>query len=135
MSPYLEIIGVILLPTAVGYGLIGLVRLLRWAAQRRNRSRAAAPEPIERLEGTLRRLRTELESLETRSDMPNKNVRVRALRGAYLDALATACQRLEVRPPLNAGASGGLRVDQAEIYRVEAALRQRGLNVREPAAP
>jgi hypothetical protein len=134
VSPYLEIIAVILLPTAVGYGLIGLVRLFRWAAQRRGRSRVAPPEPIERLEGTLRRLRTELESLETRSGMPNKNVRVRALRGAYLDALALACQRLEVRPPLNAGKSGGLRVDQAEIYRVEAALRQRGLNVRQPAA-
>jgi hypothetical protein len=134
VRPYVEIILVILLPTAVGYGLIGLVRLLRWAGARWDRSRVAAPEPIERLEGTLRRLRAELESLETRRDLPNKNARVRALRGAYVDVLAVACQRLEVRPPLDAGPSRGLYTDQAEIYRVEAALRQRGLNVREPAA-
>ena len=50
---------------------------------------------------------------------------MQALRGAYLDALATACQRLEVGPR-----PGGDEAPLAEIYRVEAALRQRGLDVR-----
>ena len=48
-----------------------------------------------------------------------------ALRGAYADALSLACRRLDVSPP-----RGGDRAPQAEIYRVEAALRQRGLDVR-----
>jgi hypothetical protein len=51
---------------------------------------------------------------------------VQALRGAYADALTAACRRLEVSPP-----SGGDRAPQAELYRVEAALRQRGLEVRQ----
>ncbi len=53
----------------------------------------------------------------------------RALRGAYLETLAAACQRLEVSPPPR-----GDQVPQAEIYRVEAALRQRGLDVMRAAA-
>ena len=53
---------------------------------------------------------------------------MRALRGAYIDALTTACERLEVSPP-----PGGDRAPLAEIYRVEAALRERGLDVRETA--
>jgi hypothetical protein len=61
-------------------------------------------------------------------------VRVEALRGAYLDALGAACRRLEVSPPVAEGPPLSPRVRQAEIYRVEAALRQRGLDVREPAA-
>jgi hypothetical protein len=133
VRPYLEYILVILLPTALGYGVIASIRGLRWAAERRRQAHRPPPEPIERLAGTLRRLRTELESLENRTGIPNKNVRVRALRGAYLDALATACRRLEVNPPLAPGPSGNRRADQAEIYRVEAALRQQGLDVREPA--
>jgi hypothetical protein len=128
-----EYILVILLPTALGYGVIASIRGLRWAGERRRRAHPPPPEPMERLAGTLRRLRTELESLETRAGVPNKNVRVRALRGAYLDALGTACQRLEVSPPAAKGPPGSRRADQAEIYRVEAALRQRGLDVREPA--
>ena len=56
-------------------------------------------------------------------------MRLKALRGAYVDALSTACQRLEVSPP-----GGGDRAPLTEIYRVEAALRQRGLDVRETAA-
>jgi hypothetical protein len=71
--------------------------------------------------------------METRSGVPNKHVRVGALRGAYLDALGTACRRLEVSPPAVEGHPASPRVNQAEIYRVEAALRQRGLDVREPA--
>jgi hypothetical protein len=99
VSPYVLFIVAILLPTAVGYAAIFGIRGLRWAGERRPR-RAPAPEPIERLARTLRRLRAELETMETRTGVPNKSV----------------------------------RVNQAEIYRVEAGLRQRGLDVREPAA-
>jgi hypothetical protein len=124
----IELIAVILLPTALGFALLGSVRMVRWAAERR--ARAPALEPIERIGANLRRLRAELEATETRADLPAKNVRVRAVRGAYLDTLATACQRLGVTPPPR-----GERVRQADIYRVEAALRQRGLDVRETTAP
>jgi hypothetical protein len=133
VSPYVLFIVAILLPTAVGYAAIFGIRGLRWAGARRPR-RAPAPEPIERLAQTLRRLRAELEAMETRTGVPNKNVRVNALRGAYLDALRSACQRLEVPPPGTSGTAGRQRANQAEIYRVEAGLRQRGLDVREPAA-
>jgi hypothetical protein len=84
------------------------------------------PQPVERLQADLRRLRAELEDTETRSGLTAKHHRVQALRGAYLDTLAAACQRLDVSPP-----SGGDRAAQAEIYRVEAALRLRGLDVRQ----
>jgi hypothetical protein len=40
--------------------------------------------------------------------------------------LSAACRRLDISPP-----PGGDRAPQAEIYRVEAALRQRGLEVRQ----
>ena len=129
MSPYLALVAVVFLPTAIGYGVIGAFRAARWADNwRQSRIPPPEPEPIERLTGTLRRLRTELEDMETRTGVPNKHLRVEALRGAYLDALGTACRRLEVSPPVSP------RANQAEIYRVEAALRQRGLDVREPAA-
>jgi len=131
VSPYVEFILVIMLPTAVGYGLILSFRGFRWASERWRRSRAPELEPIERLTATLRRLRAELEGMETRTGIPNKNMRVRALRGAYLDALGAACQRLAVAPPRGAAAQ---RFDQADVYRVESELRQRGVDVREPAA-
>ncbi len=86
-------------------------------------------EPIERLGARLCRLRAELDATETRSGVPAKNVRLKALRGAYVDVLSTACERLDVPPP-----PGGDRAPLTEIYRVEAALRQRGLDVREAAA-
>jgi hypothetical protein len=126
----IELIAVVLLPTVAVYALLGSFRLVRWAAERRSLRQAPAVEPMERIGADLRRLRTELEATETRTDLPAKNVRVRALRGAYLDTLTMACQRLEVSPPPR-----GDRVPQAEIYRAEAALRQRGLDVRETASP
>ena len=135
MSPYLALVAVVMLPTAIGYGVIGAFRVARWADNwRQSRMAPPEPEPIERLAGTLRRLRTELEAMETRSGVPNKHVRVEALRGAYLDALGSACRRLEVSPPAIRGHPLSPRASQAEIYRVEAGLRQRGLDVREPAA-
>jgi hypothetical protein len=128
----IELVLVILLPTAVGYAIIGGFRGIGWSSERwhRRRHRLAPPaEPIERLGATLRRLRAELDATETRTGLTAKNMRLKALRGAYVDALSTACQRLEVSPP-----GGGDRAPLTEIYRVEAALRQRGLDVRETAA-
>ena len=114
-----------LMPVA-GYALIGAWRGARWLSE--SRYKAPPAKPIERLEADLRRLRAELEDTETRAGLTAKHHRVLALRGAYTDALTSACQRLEVTPP-----AGGDRAPQAEIYRVEAALRQRGLDVRETA--
>ncbi|HTT53169.1 MAG TPA: hypothetical protein VMH35_17375 [Streptosporangiaceae bacterium] len=132
MSPAIELIGIVLLPTAIGYAILGSIRLARWAARRRPVERVITnpvpTEPIDRLGARLSRLRAELEDLENRSDIPVKGARLRALRGAYLDLLRTACQRLEVSP-----LPPGDHVPQAEIYRAEAGLRQRGLDVRAPA--
>jgi hypothetical protein len=116
------------LPTAVGFALIGAWRAARWLAEARYKARykARPPEPVERLQADLRRLRSELEDTETRSGLTAKHHRVQALRGAYVDALSAACRRLDISPP-----PGGDRAPQAEIYRVEAALRQRGLDVRQ----
>ena len=123
---------VVLLPTAAAYAILGGLRLLGWSAEgryRRRYSRRPPAEPIERLAASLRRLRAELDATETQAGLPAKRARLTALRGAYADALADACTRLEVSPP-----AAGARAPQAEIYRAEAALRQRGLDVREPAA-
>ena len=136
MGLAVEFIAVVLLPTALGFGALGAVRVLRWAGQRR--SYPVVVEPIERLAARLRRLRAQVEDLETRPDVPHKGLRLRALRAAYVDTLVTACERLEVSPPV--GSHGAAprgpadRVLLAEIYRVEAALRQRGLDVRETAS-
>ena len=115
----------VLMPVAV-YALIGAWRGARWL--RESRYKAPPPRPLERLEADLRRLRAELEDTETRVGLTAKHHRVLALRGAYTDALTAACGRLDVTPP-----AGGDRAAQAEIYRVEAELRQRGLDVRETA--
>jgi hypothetical protein len=121
------LIGVLLLPTICGYLILATVRGSRKLAE--SRYRPVPAEPVARLGATLRRLRAELEATEVRSGLTAKNHRLRALRGAYLDALGDACARLEVSPP-----AGGDRATQAEIYRAEAALRERGLDVRETAA-
>jgi hypothetical protein len=115
MSPVIELIGIAALPTAIGYALFNSVRLARWAAGKRPVeryiTRPVPAEPIERLAARLSRLHAELEELENRSDLPVKGIRRRAVRGAYLDLLRIAC----------------------EIYRVEAGLRERGLDVRAAA--
>ena len=127
MNPVFAYVLLFAMPTAVGFALIGAWRGARWLAEARYRARfqALPPEPIERLEADLRRLRAELEDTETRSSLTAKHHRVQAVRGAYLDTLAVACRRLDIGPP-----RGGDRASQAEIYRVEAALRQGGLEVR-----
>ena len=130
MNPVFAYVLLFAMPTAVGFALIGAWRGARLLAEARYRARfqALPPEPIERLEADLRRLRAELEDTETRSGLTAKHHRVQAVRGAYLDALAAACRRLNISPP-----RGGDRASQAEIYRVEAALRQGGLEVRAQA--
>jgi hypothetical protein len=128
VSAVIELIVAIVLPTAAGFALVWGYRALRWTAERRYR--VPAPEPLDQLGADLRRLRAQLEATETRADLPAKELRLRAVRAAYLDALATACRRLDISPP--PGVGGG-RVPQAEIYRVEAALRERGLEVQQTA--
>jgi hypothetical protein len=131
VSPVVAYLLVFALPTAAGFALVGAWRAVRWLGEVRCRARfrALPPEPIERLQADLRRLRAELEETETRSGLAAKHHRVQALRGAYADTLSAACRRLDISPP-----RGGDRAPQAEIYRVEAALRQHGLEVRETAA-
>jgi hypothetical protein len=126
VSPVVEwVIILTLMPTA-GYALIGACRVARWLGEARRV--APPPEPIDQLAADLRRLRADLEDTETRAGLTAKYHRVQALRGAYIDALSAACQRLDVAPP------PGDAAPLAEIYRVEAALRQRGLDVGETAA-
>jgi hypothetical protein len=132
VSPVVDLILVLVLMPVVGYALIGAWRGAQWLAEARRKP--PAPVPVERLAGDLRRLRAELADTETRDGLTAKQHRVRALRAAYLDALATACERLGVELPWVRAAGRGGGVPLAEIYRVEAALRDRGLDVREPAA-
>jgi hypothetical protein len=127
VNPVVALVLVAALPTAAVFALIGAWRAAWWLSQARYKT--PPPEPIERLEADLRRLRSELEDTETRSGLTAKHHRVLALRGAYADALSAACRRLDVELP-----AGGDHAPLVEIYRVEAALRQRGLDVREPAA-
>lgn len=117
----------LLLPTAAGYALVAAIRVSRRVAE--SRRRPSAPEPADRLAASLRRLRAELETTESSPALTAKSHRVRALRGAYLDALCDACTRLGVSPP-----PGGDRARQADIYQAEAALREHGLDVRATAA-
>jgi len=126
VSPVVDLILVLVLMPATGYALIVGWRGANWLAEKR--CKPPAPEPIDRLTANLRRLRAELNDTETWDGLIGKQHRVQALRGAYIDTLTAACERLDVPPP------PGDRAPLAEIYRVEAALRQRGLDVRETAA-
>jgi hypothetical protein len=130
VSPPFQLLTAIALPIAAVYSLIGGGRLVKWIVEQQ--TRAPAPVPIERVRANLVRLRAQLEAMETRSDLPAKNLRLRALRAAYVDALCEACQRLDVSPPDGAQAHPE-SVRQSDIYRMEAALRERGLDVRETA--
>jgi hypothetical protein len=119
------VLALVLMPLA-GYALIGVWRGAHRLAEARYK--APPPRPMQRLAADLRRLRAELEDTETRAGLTAKHHRVQAVRGAYVDALTAACERLDVAPP-----RGGDRAPLADIYRVEAALRERGLDVRETA--
>lgn len=86
---------------------------------------------IERVAADLRRLRWQLEMRENRPGTVGKGMKMGALRRAYVEVLCTACRQLDVRPPQQ---FGQLETPLAEIYRVEAELRARGLDVR-PGRP
>jgi hypothetical protein len=130
MNPPLEFAAAIALPVAAVYALIGGARLLKRMSEQQ--SAPPVPEPIERLHADLVRLRAQLEAMETRGDLPAKNLRLQALRTAYVDALKDACQRLDVSVPASARARPEA-IRQSDIYRMEAGLRARGLDVRETA--
>jgi len=130
MTPPVEFALAIALPVAAVYSVIGGGRLLKWISERQ--AQAHLPEPIQQVSADLVRLRAELESTETRTDLPAKNLRLRALRAAYVDALYEACRRLDVSLP--AGLQPGQEnLRQSDIYRIEAALREHGIDVREMA--
>jgi hypothetical protein len=134
MNPPLEFALAIALPITAFYAVIGGGRLLTWISEHRvaqHWAPAPAPEPMLRVRANLVRLRAEVESTETRDDLLAKNMRLRAVRAAYVDSLCDACRRLDI------AALPGARPDnvrQSDIYRLETALRARGLDVREPAA-
>ena len=131
MTPPFEFAIAIALPIAAVYALIGGGRLLNWISERR--VPAPAPEPTERVRANLVRLRAELEATENRDDLVAKNMRLRALRAAYGDALCDACWRLDIAPVLATRARPE-NFRQSDIYRLETALRERGIDVREPVA-
>ncbi len=132
MRAAIELIMVILLPTIAFYAVLRVTWLTRWCTEwwRARPARQPAPEPVEHLQADLSRLRAELEAMETRTDLPAKGLRLQALRAAYLDALGSACQRLDVSPPAGGDPRHPGQIRQSEIYRMESALRQRGLDVR-----
>lgn len=127
----LELGGVMLLPTLLGAAVVGAAKAWRLLTDRRRTALATGPT-IERLSADVRRLRSELAAAEEPTTRPGRSVRIRAIRGAYLDALTAACWALEVPPPQPAGAG---QVPMTEIYRAEAALRSRGLDVRPAPVP
>jgi hypothetical protein len=125
--------GIFLLPTALGWAVLGGVRLSRSLNAKRSSGpgHAVAGEPIEKLSANLCRLHARLEAAENdTSPTPYKAARILAVRGAYVDALCEACERLGVSRPVTPGATA---VSVAEIYRAEAALRECGLDIRQHA--
>ena len=123
-------IGISLFLPSLGWAALGGIRLCHALAAHRS-STPVLREPIERLGTNLYRLRRRLDAAENEMFTPFKAARVRALRAAYVDALSDACDELEVSPPTTRGNSTNLLI---EIYRVEAALRECGLDVRRQVA-
>lgn len=126
MQNALAIGGLMLLPTLVGFAVVNSARLVRGLQDRRRQAVAPGPS-IERLATDLRRLRAALRSADEPVPRPGRGLRLRATRGAYVDALAAACRALDVAPPRE---GRNRAVTETEIYRVEAALRACGLDVR-----
>jgi hypothetical protein len=128
----LKVAGIVLIlltPTLAGAALIGMVRLSRETTRRsriRRSGATAGTPPLEQVAADLRRLHREVVRLEDAPDTsPGRHVRLRAVRSAYGDSLLVACRALEV-PVASADIS---RLPAAEIYRLESALRDRGLQV------
>lgn len=109
--------------TGSGYAVVVAYRLYDRTSA--GRPEGETPEPIELLNARLRRLHELLDATETApSDTPAKNLRCRATRAAYVDALSAACLRFRIAPP------AGRPVPAREIFRVESDLRRRGVDVR-----
>jgi hypothetical protein len=120
----IELAVALLLPTAIGYAVVATARARRWFAER---PREVPQVPIERLRADLCRLHARLDAVETANDLFGKNLRVTAVRAAYIDTLCIACRQVGVAPPDPAGRAF---VPLPEIYRAEAALRGHGVDVR-----
>ncbi len=120
------LIGALLLPTLVGGAVVAGARLWRRWSARRDREPVPLGPPIERIAADLRRLNGQRHVMRRQVPAPGRGVRARALTAAYVDVLTDACRVLEVTPP-RASASGV--APGAEIERVEAELRVRGLDV------
>jgi hypothetical protein len=131
MTPPLEFALAIALPIAAVFSVTGAGRLLKWISEQQTPT--PVPEPIQQVRAHLVRLRAELEATETRSDLVAKNLRLRALRAAYIDTLNDACRRMEVSLPPGVPVRAE-NIRQSDIYRIEAALRERGIEVRETVA-
>ncbi|HWG15134.1 MAG TPA: hypothetical protein VG268_17835 [Streptosporangiaceae bacterium] len=120
----------VFLPSLAGGAVLVVMRGWRRAdrAARQFRADRAPVAPVTQMEARLRRLRAELEAMENQPGGTAKRHKMMAVRGAYLDILTSACDRFRVPPP-----AGGDQARQAELYRVEAARREHGLDVREAA--
>jgi len=112
----------VLLPSIAAFTILLAVRV--WRVVAASRLRPPPPEQMDRLVSRARRVRAELEATENAPRGQARRHRLSALRGAYLDLLGSLCERLEVSPP-----PGGDLARQADIYRAEAALRERGVDV------
>ncbi|MDP9115730.1 MAG: hypothetical protein M3O28_00375 [Actinomycetota bacterium] len=132
MGTMLELIVAVLLPTAVGYSAVLALRYRPWAVLHRS---APVERPIGQIEADLRRLHADLDRTELAVGLPGKDLRLNAVRAAYVDTLILACARVGVAPPQGRPSPGRSPVSLAEIYRAEAALRRQGLDVRSPASP
>jgi hypothetical protein len=123
------LIGLLALPRLVSAAIRVVRRQCELIADQRAAQRrpAGATVPIEKVAADLRRLRAQLEARENRPGLTGKGMRMGAVRTAYVQVLAEACHRLEVAPPRT---GPHWHTPLAEIYRVEAQLRERGLDVR-----
>jgi hypothetical protein len=127
----LKILGIVLIvltPTLAGAALIGGLKLWGQSSRRLRiwRHGAMSRPPIEVVAADLRRLHREVIRIEdAREIVPGRQVRLVALRSAYCDTLRVACEALEV-PVRDADLT---KASTARILELEAALRDRGLDV------
>ncbi len=121
---------VLIVLLALPYLTGAVARVVRRQAEliaEQRRPAEASQLPIEKVAADLRRLRAQLEARENRPGLTGKGMRMGAVRTAYVQVLGVACAQLEVAPPRN---GAHWHTPLAEIYRVEAQLREHGLDVR-----
>jgi hypothetical protein len=120
------LIGLLASPYVLSAVIVAVRRHYERIAERRQPA-VAAQAPIEKVAADLRRLRAQLEARENRPGSTGKGMRMGAVRTAYVEVLGVACHQLDVSPPRS---DSHWHTPLAEIYRVEAQLRERGLDVR-----